>query len=59
MQLSKVGGGVSVNLTNLRAKGEDIGIPNVSKGVVGLQNLITTSVMQTKWVNVQELVLFI
>lgn len=41
MQLSKVGGGVSVNLTNLRAKGEDIkGIPNVSKGVVGVAKLL-------------------
>ena len=41
MQLSKVGGGVSVNLSNLRAKGEDIkGIPNVSKGVVGVAKLL-------------------
>ncbi|MBE0701358.1 MAG: class Ib ribonucleoside-diphosphate reductase assembly flavoprotein NrdI, partial [Acholeplasmataceae bacterium] len=41
MQLSKIGGGVSVNLTNLRAKGEAIkGIPNVSKGVVGVAKLL-------------------
>lgn len=41
MQLSKVGGGVSINLTNLRAKGEAIkGIPNVSKGVVGVAKLL-------------------
>lgn len=41
MQLSKVGGGVSINLTNLRAKGEAIkGIPNVSKGVVGVVKLL-------------------
>jgi len=41
MQLSKVGGGVSINLTNLRAKGETIkGIPNVSKGVVGVAKLL-------------------
>ena len=41
MQLSKIGGGVSINLTNLRAKGESIkGIPNVSKGVVGVMKLL-------------------
>ncbi|HLT00314.1 MAG TPA: ribonucleotide reductase N-terminal alpha domain-containing protein, partial [Acholeplasma sp.] len=41
MQLSKVGGGVSINLSNLRAKGEAIkGIPNVSKGVVGVAKLL-------------------
>ena len=41
MQLSKIGGGVSVNLTNLRAKGEAIkDIPNVSKGVVGVAKLL-------------------
>jgi ribonucleoside-diphosphate reductase alpha chain len=41
MQLSKIGGGVAINLTNLRAKGEDIkGIPNVSKGVVGVMKLL-------------------
>src|SRR5690554_4841046 len=41
MQLSKVGGGVAVNLSNLRAKGETIkGIPNVSKGVVGVAKLL-------------------
>lgn len=41
MQLSKIGGGVSINLTNLRAKGESIkGIPNVSKGVIGVMKLL-------------------
>lgn len=41
MQLSKIGGGVSINLTNLRAKGESIkDIPNVSKGVVGVAKLL-------------------
>ena len=41
MQLSKIGGGVSINLTNLRAKGESIkGIPNVGKGVVGVAKIL-------------------
>jgi ribonucleoside-diphosphate reductase alpha chain len=41
MQLSKIGGGVSINLTNLRAKGEAIkDVPNVSKGVVGVAKLL-------------------
>ncbi len=41
MQLSKIGGGVSINLNNLRAKGEAIkDIPNVSKGVVGVAKLL-------------------
>lgn len=41
MQLSKIGGGVSINLTNLRAKGESIkDIPNVAKGVVGVAKLL-------------------
>ncbi len=41
MQLSKQGGGVSINLTNLRAKGESIkGIPHVGKGVVGVAKLL-------------------
>ena len=41
MQLSKIGGGVAINLTNLRAKGEAIkNIPNVSKGVVGVAKLL-------------------
>ena len=41
MQLSKIGGGVSINLTNLRAKGETIKeIANVSKGVVGVAKLL-------------------
>ena len=41
MQLSKIGGGVSINLSNLRAKGESIkGIPNVCKGVVGVMKLL-------------------
>lgn len=41
MQLSKLGGGVSINLTNLRAKGEAIKeIENVAKGVVGVAKLL-------------------
>lgn len=36
-QLSKIGGGVSLNLSKIRAKGEPIkGIENVAKGVVGV-----------------------
>lgn len=41
MQLSKLGGGVSINMSNLRAKGENIkDIPNVAKGVVGVAKLL-------------------
>ena len=41
MQLSKIGGGVSLHLSNLRAKGESIkGIQNVAKGVVGVAKLL-------------------
>ncbi len=41
MQLSKIGGGVSLHLSNLRAKGETIkGIHNVGKGVVGVCKLL-------------------
>ncbi len=41
MQLSKIGGGVAIHLSNLRAKGESIkGIPNVSKGVIGVAKLL-------------------
>ncbi|MEX5835857.1 class 1b ribonucleoside-diphosphate reductase subunit alpha [Bacillus velezensis] len=41
MQLSKVGGGVSLNLSKIRAKGESIkGIENVTKGVVGVMKLL-------------------
>lgn len=41
MQLSKIGGGVSLHLSNLRAKGESIkGIENVAKGVVGVCKLL-------------------
>ena len=40
MQLSKVGGGVSLNLSKIRAKGEAIkGIENATKGVVGVMKL--------------------
>lgn len=40
-QLSKVGGGVSLNLTNIRAKGESIkDITNVAKGVVGVMKML-------------------
>ncbi|WP_341266569.1 class 1b ribonucleoside-diphosphate reductase subunit alpha [Candidatus Phytoplasma fraxini] len=41
MQLSKIGGGVSVNLSNLRAKGETIKeINNSCKGVIGVAKLL-------------------
>jgi ribonucleoside-diphosphate reductase alpha chain len=41
MQLSKLGGGVSLNLSKLRAKGEPIkGIENATKGVVGVMKLL-------------------
>jgi ribonucleoside-diphosphate reductase alpha chain len=41
MQLSKVGGGVSLNLSKIRAKGEAIkGIENATKGVVGVMKLL-------------------
>ncbi|MFR0367903.1 class 1b ribonucleoside-diphosphate reductase subunit alpha [Candidatus Phytoplasma palmae] len=41
MQLSKIGGGVSINLSNLRAKGESIKkIKNVCKGVIGVSKLL-------------------
>ncbi|KXT29416.1 ribonucleoside-diphosphate reductase, alpha subunit [Candidatus Phytoplasma oryzae] len=44
MQLSKIGGGVSINLSNLRAKGEKIKeISNVSKGVLGVSKLLDYS----------------
>ncbi|CCP88254.1 class 1b ribonucleoside-diphosphate reductase subunit alpha [Candidatus Phytoplasma solani] len=44
MQLSKIGGGVSINITNLRAKGESIkGIKGVCKGVVGVCKLLDHS----------------
>lgn len=40
MQLSKVGGGVSLNLSKIRAKGESIKeIENATKGVVGVMKL--------------------
>lgn len=40
-QLSKLGGGVSLEMTNIRAKGESIkGIQNVAKGVVGVLKLL-------------------
>lgn len=44
MQLSKVGGGVSLNLSKIRAKGEAIkGIENATKGVVGVMKLLDHS----------------
>ena len=44
MQLSKVGGGVSINLSKIRAKGEPIkGIENATKGVVGVMKLLDHS----------------
>lgn len=40
-QLSKIGGGVSLNLSKVRAKGESIkGIENVTKGVVGVMKML-------------------
>ena len=40
-QLSKVGGGVSFNLSKVRAKGESIkGIENATKGVVGVMKML-------------------
>lgn len=41
MQLSKVGGGVAINLSKIRAKGEPIkDIVNATKGVVGVMKLL-------------------
>lgn len=41
MQLSKLGGGVALNMSNLRAKGESIKKnPGVAKGVVGVAKLL-------------------
>jgi ribonucleoside-diphosphate reductase alpha chain len=41
MQLSKAGGGVSLNLSKIRAKGESIKeIENATKGVVGVMKLL-------------------
>ncbi|MBW6187519.1 ribonucleotide-diphosphate reductase subunit alpha, partial [Pseudomonas aeruginosa] len=35
MQLSKIGGGVALNLSNIRARGEEIrGICNIAKGII-------------------------
>ncbi|WP_245983302.1 class 1b ribonucleoside-diphosphate reductase subunit alpha [Ammoniphilus oxalaticus] len=40
-QLSKIGGGVSLNVSKIRAKGESIkGIENVAKGVVGVMKML-------------------
>ena len=40
MQLSKIGGGVAINLSNLRARGEDIkGYKNISRGVLPVMKL--------------------
>lgn len=45
MQLSKLGGGVAVNLSKLRARGEDIkGVKGVAKGAVPVAKLIQTGV---------------
>lgn len=41
MQLSKLGGGVSLNLSKIRAKGESIkGVEGATKGVVGVMKLL-------------------
>lgn len=43
-QLSKIGGGVSLNMTKLRAKGESIkGVEGVAKGVVGVMKMLDHS----------------
>ncbi|PRS16583.1 ribonucleotide-diphosphate reductase subunit alpha [Bacillus paralicheniformis] len=40
-QLSKLGGGVSLNLSKIRAKGETIkGVENATKGVVGVMKIL-------------------
>lgn len=40
-QLSKIGGGVSLNMSKLRAKGESIkGVEGVAKGVVGVMKML-------------------
>ncbi|WP_336638457.1 class 1b ribonucleoside-diphosphate reductase subunit alpha [Lysinibacillus fusiformis] len=40
-QLSKIGGGVALNISNVRAKGESIkDIANVAKGVVGVMKML-------------------
>ncbi|KYD05387.1 class 1b ribonucleoside-diphosphate reductase subunit alpha [Bacillus atrophaeus] len=44
MQLSKLGGGVALNLNKLRAKGEAIkDVENATKGVVGVMKLLDTA----------------
>ncbi|AYJ01177.1 class Ib ribonucleoside-diphosphate reductase assembly flavoprotein NrdI [Candidatus Phytoplasma ziziphi] len=44
MQLSKIGGGVSISLSNLRAKGETIKeMKNTCKGVIGVAKLLDHS----------------
>ncbi|UPA11248.1 class 1b ribonucleoside-diphosphate reductase subunit alpha (plasmid) [Borrelia parkeri] len=41
MQLSKIGGGVALNLSNIRARGEEIrGIPNIAKGIIPVMKLL-------------------
>lgn len=41
MQLSKIGGGVALNLSNLRASGDSIrGIENISRGVLPVMKLL-------------------
>lgn len=41
MQLSKLGGGVGISLSKIRAKGEAIkGVENATKGVVGVMKLL-------------------
>ena len=44
MQLSKIGGGVALNLSKLRARGEQIkGIDNAASGVVPVMKLLEDS----------------
>ncbi|UPA16998.1 class 1b ribonucleoside-diphosphate reductase subunit alpha (plasmid) [Borrelia coriaceae] len=41
MQLSKIGGGVALNLSNVRARGEEIrGICNIAKGIIPVMKLL-------------------
>ncbi|AHH08991.1 class 1b ribonucleoside-diphosphate reductase subunit alpha (plasmid) [Borrelia anserina] len=41
MQLSKIGGGVALNLSNIRARGEEIrGICNIAKGIIPVMKLL-------------------
>ena len=53
MQLSKIGGGVAVNLSKLRGRGETIkGVEGAAKGIMPVLSLWRMrSPMRIKWVN--------